>query len=86
MELEEYFEDTLNTEFNLVLEDNSAILIARQLLNFRKLAQESQLTELGEQVAKLSKRKAPVDKSVKCKDGNNNDQDDVGFKTINFQS
>jgi hypothetical protein len=79
IELEDYFEDTLNSEFNLMLEDNSAILIARQLLAHRKLARDGRLTELAEQIAKLSQKKAPVDKSVKFTDSNNNQEEDVSL-------
>jgi hypothetical protein len=81
VELEEFFEDTLNAEFNLVLEDNSAIQIARQLLEYRRLVREGRGAEL---LASLNVKKPPaaaVHQSVKFKDSNNND-DNVLYHSL----
>lgn len=76
MELEEFFEDTLNNEFNMLLEDNSAIQIARLLLNYRALVKEGKLGELESETTRRfpSNKKSQVDTCVRGGGDNNDDQ------------
>ena len=73
-ELEQFFEDTMNNEFNSIIDDGSALQIAKLLLKYSELYRSGKLVELQEDISKRFASKAPnVQASVKCK----NDQEDL---------
>lgn len=75
-ELEEFFEDTMNTEFNSILEDGSAIQLAKLLLNYKKMVNKNQLTELKEDLQKRFPTKSnTVASSIKFKEPNQPEDD-----------
>jgi hypothetical protein len=45
-ELEEFFEDTMNNEFNSILDDGSALITGRLLLGYRKFMLEGRYAEI----------------------------------------
>lgn len=83
-ELAEFFEDTMNTEFNSILEDGSAIQLARLLLNYKKMVNKNQLTELKEDLQKRFPTKSnTVASSIKFKEPNQ-PEDDVNKRFYRF--
>ena len=59
----------MNTEFNSILEDDSAIQISRLLLKYRQMIRKNQLIELNEDLQKRFPNKAEntVNSSIKVK-------------------
>ena len=89
--MEEFFEDTMNNEFNCVLDDNSALAIARLILEFNKLylskENEKIFEGLNKRFPKTKASDATIAASVKCKNGkvdDNNNDDDVSLCLIEF--
>ena len=69
-EIEEFFEDTMNAEFNTMLEDNSAIVMARLLINYYQMYKSGRLNELQHDLTqKFPQNKASkISSSIKFKD------------------
>ena len=76
-DLQEFFEDTMDNEFNTQLEDSSAIILARLILGYFKMYKNGQLSELSADLAQKfpPKSKANVTASVKYKDQNQMEDD-----------
>jgi hypothetical protein len=70
----------MNTEFNSILEDDSAIQISRLLLKYRQMIRKNQLIELNEDLQKRFPNKAEntVNSSIKVK----NQTEDVKINLI----
>jgi len=62
----------MNTEFNSILEDDSAIQLARLLLNYNKMIKQNKSNEVREDLAKrfTKKSSSTVTSSIKYKDAN----------------
>ena len=67
----------MNTEFNSILEDNSAIQMARLLVNYNQMVKKNQLNELKEDLLKRFPKKSTnvVNSSIKVKDSSQPDED-----------
>ncbi len=67
----------MNTEFNSILEDNSAIQMARLLVNYNQMVKKNQLNELKEDLLKRFPNKSTnvVNSSIKVKDSSQPDED-----------
>ena len=76
-EIEEFFEDTMNAEFNTVLEDNSAIVLARLLISYYQMYKTGRLNELQQDLTqKFPQNKASnISSSIKFKDQTQPDND-----------
>lgn len=76
-ELEAYFEDTMNTEFNSILEDGSALQLARQLVKYYGLYKSNRWDELRADLEVHNKNhQANLSASKKVKNNENDDDDD----------
>jgi hypothetical protein len=81
-ELEEFFEDTMNNEFNIILDDDSASNIAKSVLKYFHMFKCGQNLELMNCINGLElkfKNKSTVSSSVK----QSNDDDVKHFISIN---
>lgn len=81
-ELQDFFEDTMDTEFNTQCEDNSAIILSRLLLSYYKMFKAGQLADLTADLAKKFPPKASksnISSSVKYKDANQAEEDVRNF-------
>jgi hypothetical protein len=67
----------MNSEFNSILEDNSAIQMARLLVNYNQMVKKNQLNELKEDLLKRFPNKSTnvVNSSIKVKDSSQPDED-----------
>ena len=81
-ELEEFFEDTMNNDFNTILDDNSASQLSKVLVNYNHLFRSGKLNEISEDLNKRfpSKKPATVSSSIK----QTNDDEDVIFSNLNL--
>ena len=73
----------MNTEFNSILEDNSAIQMARLLVSYNQMVKKNQLNELKEDLLKRFPNKSTnvVNSSIKVKDSTQQDED-VKYLTV----
>ena len=83
-ELEEFFEDTMNNEFNCILDDDSPKQLSKLILNYYKLYKSGQTVEL---IADLNKRfpknkSSGINSSIKFK---NDTQEDDEVKFLDFE-
>jgi hypothetical protein len=88
-ELEEFFEDTMNNEFNTVLEDNSAVVMARLLLKYNQMYRKGNHAELNEELLKKfpqNKTSSTVSSSIKFKDQNQPEEDVINIYLIAISS
>ena len=60
----------MNTEFNSILEDESAIQLARLLLNYNKMIKQNRENEVKEDLLKRFPSNKSVNSSIKYKDAN----------------
>ncbi len=75
-DLQEFFEETMDNEFNTKLEDNSAIILSRLVLGYYKLYKNGQLNELSADLAQRFPAKSNnVSSSVRHRDENQMDGD-----------
>lgn len=68
----------MNTEFNSILEDESAIQMAKLLVNYNKMVKKNQLNELKEDLLKRFPNKSAnnvVNSSIKVKDSSQPEED-----------
>ena len=67
-ELEPFFYNTMNNEFNTIIEDNSCLQIARLLIRFYALYKENRLQELHDELMKrYTLAQGSIQASQKCK-------------------
>lgn len=59
-ELEDYLEDTMNKEFNTILDDGSCLQIGRLLIKYNALYRSGKIQELGEELEKRYPKKQRV--------------------------
>jgi hypothetical protein len=73
-ELEEYFDDTMNKEFNCLIDDNSSLSIARLILDYNKLYLNQEFdhifNDLKQRFPECRASDASLAASVKFKFGN----------------
>ncbi|CAL1534563.1 unnamed protein product [Lymnaea stagnalis] len=79
-EVEDFLEDVLNTEFDLIVEDNSVHEISRLLCLYYRLCQDNKLEELQERLKSLPKASIQG-----CRKGNEND-DEIDFDETDADS
>ena len=76
-ELQDFFEDTMDQEFNTQLEDSSAIILARLILGFYKMYKNGQMNELSADMAQRFPKKASNVENSKRQKSENQMEDDV---------
>jgi hypothetical protein len=76
-ELQEFFEETMNNEFDTLLEDDSALQLARLLIKFFQMYKSGKIEELNLEISKLSSNKSSSNIKASMKaPSNENDSDD----------
>lgn len=74
-ELEEFFEDTMNNEFNSIMDDGSPLQLARLLIEYHKLYRSGQLAQLEQDlIMRYPQTNTNALKSVKAKSANADDE------------
>ena len=83
-ELEEFFEDTMNNEFNCILDDNSPQQLARLILNYYKLYKNGRNSEIVEDLHKRFPKNlaSGINSSIKFKNKDQENEDDVTFRFL----
>lgn len=76
-ELQDFLEETMDGEFRTQLEDNSAIILSRLLLGYRKMYKNGQTGELNADLAQRFPPKATSNVAASVKRKNENDMEDV---------
>ena len=77
-ELEEFFEDTMNNEFNCILDDNSPMQLSKLILNYYKLFKNGRGSEIAEDLSKRFPKALSngLSASIKFKNKDLNDNDE----------
>ena len=81
--MEAYFEDTMNTEFNSILEDGSAMQLARTLVNYYSLYKSHRWDELRADLEAHYKNQSSasnLNASKKVKSNENDDDVRITFQ------
>ncbi|RNA41474.1 pre-rRNA-processing TSR2 -like protein [Brachionus plicatilis] len=85
-ELEEFFFNTMNNEFNTILDDNSCLQIARLLTGYYGLYKANRLQELHDELMKrYAAAQGSIQASQKCKTEQDTSSEESGDEELDVE-